>query len=203
MDIIVEKGDKTEVYHSRIEDITKSNLIIAMPMIKGCPIFLYPDDIFYGKVIDDHCVFKFELRYIDKKFTPLPVWITTIPTEFSKIQQREFVRVGAFIDSSVEVLDKDEDMKVISEIKATTRDISGGGVQVTSHEPIALGSIVKLSFLIPEGALTATCEVVRSSFQAEAEVYWTGLKYLNINEADRSKLIRYIFHLQIEKKRRE
>lgn len=203
LDIVIKKENKTEFYHSRIEDMTATNLILAMPMIKSRPILLFPQDIFYGKIVYKYCVYQFKLQYVDKRFVPVPVWITTIPTKFIKIQQRSFVRVDAFIDCNIEVFDKEQDMKSVGKVSAITRNISGGGAQIAVDKDLALGTFVRLSFPIPEEAIKVMCEVVRSSFQPETKVYWLGLKYLDLSEANQHRLIRYIFQLQIEKKRRE
>ena len=203
LDIIIETDDKKEIYHSRIEDMTATNLVLAMPMIKSRPILLFPQDIFYGKIIYKYCVYQFKSQYVDKRFSPVPVWITTLPTEFTKIQQRSFVRVSAFIDCNIEIFDKEEDMKSVEKLSAITRDISGGGAQITVNEDLSLGTLVRLSFPIPGDTIKVMCEVVRSTFQPEAKVYWLGLKYLDLSEANQRKLVRYIFQLQIEKKQRE
>lgn len=198
-----ERSGLAEQYRSRVEDMTADNMVIAMPMSKGYPVMLPRGDVFFGRTVANHMAFEFTSSLLDKQISPLPIWKIALPYNIKKIQQRAFVRV----DSSLPVqISEIVDENIVEEpiISASTKDISGGGVQIVTDHLWPIGTKLLVTIHYPEiGPLTLKSEVVRV-FQPQLEltVFWVGVRFLEIAEKDRGKIIKYIFKKQLEHRRK-
>ncbi|MEN6413172.1 MAG: flagellar brake domain-containing protein [Veillonellales bacterium] len=193
-------GKKSEQqYHSRIEDITPTTIILAMPMDKSVPVLLSPGTVFFGKAIDNGAVYHFTSTFIDKKILPLPVWIASPPRDIRKIQQRAFVRIDAVLPVNIEIEDEAEENSVRL-LQVFTRDISGGGIQAICKEPLKLGSQLRLQIDIPEfGRVETIGKVVRMEQPQDLRnLFWISIKFIDIPEGIRRKIIKFIFKKQLE-----
>lgn len=192
-----------EKYRSRIEDITSNNMVIAMPMSKGVPIMLQRGEILLGRLVDDSVAYEFTTSLISKQLQPLPAWVIAPPYDVKKIQQRAFVRFDTALPVQIaEIIDdKVEEDKVIN---AVTKDISGGGVQIAISRQWHIGTNLLITVNYPDiGPLTFKSQVVRvQQPQPERTVFWIGIKFLEINEKDRSNIIKFIFKKQLEQRRK-
>lgn len=178
-------------------------MIIAMPMQKGYPIFFSQGKTFYGKVFTGSGIYSFTSVYVDKKMSPLPIWIVKTPSNLEKTQQRSFVRFDVPLPVIVEYrLNNDEDE--ITSLKLTTKDLSGGGLQVISDEKIKVGKKVHLTLDIPEhGAFQIDGQVVRlNQPQEDRQLFWISIKFLSIPNNIRDKIIRFIVRRQLEQRQK-
>ncbi|WP_255451445.1 flagellar brake protein [Sporomusa sp. KB1] len=202
--IVPDRSGLAEQYRSRIEDITAENMVIAMPMSKGVPVMLQQGDIFFGRTVINHMAFEFTSSLLSRQINPLPVWTIVLPYNIKKIQQRAFVRIDLNILVQIRAIDADE-MLDDTIINASTKDISGGGVQIVTGHKWPVGTKLMVTIHYPQiGALTLESEVVRV-FQPQHElaVFWVGIRFLEIAEKDRSNIIKFIFKKQLEQRRKE
>lgn len=188
-------------YRSRIEEVTDSHLVVAMPFDKGFPILASPGNSIYGKVIIDSTPHLFVSRFVDKRMLPLPVWIISPPDEITKIQHREFVRIDAKMHATILLVDQDEGD---SPTRLLVNDISGGGVRIVSNRSFPIGTNIVITFELPDQEVIETIgQIVRiEQPQAERDVYWLGVKYVGLKERQRNKIIKYVFQKQLERHRR-
>ncbi|HWR40590.1 MAG TPA: flagellar brake protein, partial [Patescibacteria group bacterium] len=178
--------DFLELYKSRIEETHPEYLVIAMPITKGVPVSLKKGDPFSGRAPSGTFSYKFTSQYIDRRMSPLPVWIVSWPEQVTKVQQRAFVRMEVMLPTflTVKAGNRGEEPEKIS---AMTKDISGGGLQLILEKSLALGTKVQLMVNLPEsGMTTAIGEVTRvQQPQADRPLFWVSVKYLDIQEKDR------------------
>lgn len=206
--IEITRGTKQapEHYKSRIEDVNGDTMLLAMPMSKGYPIISANGEVFLAKIITDGNVYQFKCRYIDKKHIPIPVWVVSLPYDIKKVQLRDFVRIDASLETTLQVLAEEEtsNQEATDEIHTVTKDISGGGVLVVSKEPIPLGKKVFVSIHIPEfGLLETYGQVIRLSQPAmDQELYWIGIKFSSITERQRSGIVQFVFKKQLERRKK-
>lgn len=84
------------------------------------------------------------------------------------------------------------------ELKETVRaNIGGGGVKLILEENLPKGTILAMHISIPDPVegfvpVFATGEVVWSEVIKEGEKFGVGIKFLNIDEEDRKKIIEYV-----------
>ena len=205
LEILVQKEDGTlEIYKSRIEETNSENLVVAMPMSKGVPISLRSGDTFSGRMPSGTLTYQFTSRYIDRQLAPLPVWIISWPYEVTKIQQRAFVRMDIMLPAFLTVKTNTKNNEQ-EKINAMTKDISGGGLQLILETPFTLGDKIQVMVSIPEsGMVTAVAEVTRvQKPQSDRPLFWVSAKFIDIQEKDRSNIIKFIFKKQLELRRKE
>lgn len=127
--------------------------------------------------------------------------ILTIPEELEKIERRKYFRFPIEIDLDYVLIPKGEEYIQIKDIpkdyiysmKGTNCiDISGGGIKIFIEEPAEIGQQVLISIFIPE-ELRILCTVARIEKDIEHKRYKAGLKFENINERSRDKIIEFIF----------
>lgn len=198
----MQHGKNIEQFSSRVEEITKNYMVFAMPMSKGYPIILQSGEPFFGKIMVNSTAYRFKSNFLDKKMHPLPIWKVAMPYDIEKIQMREFVRIDAILPVSVQSMPIEEESQPIHMF---TKDISGGGTQIVSKQSIPIGSKLQLNIDIPDfGIVNVIGEVVREDRpQADNSLFWVGIRFLDIQEKDRNKIIKYIFKKELEKRRKE
>lgn len=205
--IMLSKDPESPQFQSRIEEVNSKHMVCAMPMIKGRPLILQLGVKFYGKAIIDGTVYFFTSRLLDKKIFPLPVWIIDFPFDIQRIQQRSFVRVDTMlpVEMSPMAEENDEALDTGAPLKVLTKDISGGGAQLVLHEPVEIGTRLSLVIEVPGMEPIETIgEVVRvEKPKNDRELFWIGIKFLDIQEALRNKLIRFIFKRQLELRQKD
>lgn len=187
-----------EHFSSRIEDISVNIMTIAMPMRKGHPVHIGRGTRFWGRVFLENGVYEFRSFMLEKRIYPLPVWVISKPTDVRKIQQRAFVRIDAMLPVEFKVInDENQDNQII---RAITKDISGGGLRIVNKHPLKLGNILQMNIDLPEfGPIEVAAETVRvDKPDQDNDIYWIGVKYLNLPESLRSKIIKFVFKKQLE-----
>lgn len=193
-------SDKDEnFFASRIEDFNKDRLIIAMPMEKGYPIIPQANEVIYGRIRTNECIYKFISVFIDKAAKPIPVLQLAMPENLEKHQQREFVRVNARFSLKVSI--EDEEKNLLPAYNTFTKDISGGGLRFIMNRELAEGSRVHIETepLNNVGILNLYCQVVRSVRSVATEnIFWVGVKFIDLPKSIERNLIRFIFQKQRE-----
>ncbi|SEO80854.1 flagellar brake protein [Propionispora vibrioides] len=201
--ILPEKVSIAECY-SRIEDMTPEAMTIAMPMSKGYPIIIPNGSTVWGRVVENGQVYQFQSTVTGKRISPLPVWILTLPTNITKVQQRSFVRLDIVLPVKIQVVSEqqDEDAPLHDLL---TKNISGGGVCLISQDKLKLGTKLNVQLQLPEQeAWTIASDVVRLDMpQNDRQLYWIGVRFLDIAEPIRNRLIRFIFRKQLEQRQKE
>ena len=196
------KHNTIQQFASRIEEVIHNHMIIAMPMEKGHPIYQTRGSTFAGRIYDESGVYAFKSTFIDRKMTPLPIWIVTMPFEVEKTQQRSFVRFDIALPIVVEYL-KDGEEEEIS-LNLVTKDLSGGGLQIISERKIKIGKRVQLTLAFPEqGAVKVAGEIIRvHKPQDDRQLFWISIRFIDIQESTRDKISKFIFRKQLEQRQK-
>ena len=82
-----------------------------------------------------------------------------------------------------------------------TSNISGSGINMVITHPLKIGQLLDISLSIPGfplGVFSAQGEVMRSSRlkDKESHLYEAGIRFLNLNEEQRERLISFTFRQQ-------
>ncbi len=203
LEIRLSRNPNDQQYTSRIEEFIHDYMVIAMPMKKGCPIFSTKGHEFYGKMFDEGGAYSFKSKFVDKKMSSLPIWIVTMPFDVVKTQKRSFVRCDVLLPVVLEYPANHEEDEIIS-IKAMTRDLSAGGLQVICEQKIKLGKQLNVLLKLPDHELfKIEGEVVRiSKPQDDRDLYWISIQFLTIHETMRDKISKFIFRKQVEQRQK-
>lgn len=204
MELKLGKNVNDQQYTSRIEEFINNYMIIAMPMKKGYPVSCESGNLLYGKVFDEQGVYSFKCNFVDKKMSPIPIWIVTAPFDIVKTQQRSFVRFDVLLPVVIEYPTDNEEDEIIS-IKALTKDLSAGGLQVICNQKLKLGERLKLSLDCSDyGIFEFDGEVVRiNQPQADRKLYWISIKFIGVQGAIRDKISKFIFKKQLEQRQKK
>jgi c-di-GMP-binding flagellar brake protein YcgR len=109
--------------------------------------------------------------------------------DVERIQRREFVRIPAILDVSVNGIDEPVGGDT------TTRDVSGSGIQIADPWNLALGLDVRVVLHLPDGEpLRSLGRVVR----AGAEDDQKGIRLDGLARADEDRLMRYIREREVQ-----
>lgn len=172
-------------------------------MSKGFPVMWENGREFYAKVFDDSGIYGFYSLLLNKRISPLPIWIVSMPAALKKMQQRSFVRLDISLPVRLEYSESDNPEQTIS-LEAATKDVGGGGVQIIAAQPFAVGTRFQVSIrLTAADEIQAQGEVVRCyKPQSDRMLYWLAVKFIEINENSRDKMIRFIFRKQLEQRQK-
>ncbi|MCR5175924.1 MAG: PilZ domain-containing protein [Anaerovibrio sp.] len=192
-------SDDTRGYSSRIEDITDSSLILAMPVDERMiPLIISPGSRVICKAFGGRCYYLFRVEFQKKGIANIPVWYVTKPTRAEKLQYREFVRVKTTRPLVVRPVGEDgalEDM-----ILTSTIDISGGGISFALHKPLKVDSMVTIELdnipgigLMQLMSRVARCSEVDSNGE---KIYQIGAQFLSIDKVVQNRLVKFIFGIQ-------
>lgn len=200
MDVIITTGRSVERHPSRVEEIGKDYCLIAMPMAKSVPIILLQGTRFNGRVVVDGMVWQFTSEFLDKRIHPIPVWVISRPFDIKKIQLRAFVRIDTVLPVELQVLSEDGSEPVFA---ASTSDISGGGLRAVSKQQLQVGTNLKVSLDLPgTGVVQGAGVIVREELLPDRVLYAAGIKFTELAEKDRDKIIKYIFRKQLERRQK-
>ncbi len=195
-DILLAKDPGAERFPSRVEAIDEDRMEFAMPISKGVPILLSPGDAFCGRVVLDGTVWMFTSTFIDKRFLPVAVWIVTMPADFERIQLRSFVRLDTALVADLEVVGSSR-----PPIQAITRNIGGGGAKLVVKQPLDRGARVQFAVELPDNGILRTLgEVIRVEHDEKRNFYAVAVKFVEIPERERDKIIKYIFRRQLARR---
>lgn len=175
-------------------------MMLAMPMDHSVPVILSPDTAFYGSVLKDNGRYQFKSVYKAKKIRPIPIWIATLPVDIKRVQLRSFVRLAVNLPLSLKILAEDIENEVVQNV--VTHDISGGGLSILSNTPIPIDTKVELAINLGEQVnICSSGIVVRLEKRpSDLEFYLISIKFLDLIERERSKIIKFIFKKQVERK---
>ena len=191
--------DDDEKYTSRIEDMTATELIVAMPVDKKRrPIIPLPGTRLYGLAVGERCRYQFFSVFHDKAQQQIPIWRISRPESVERHQNREFVRVKVNLVAQVQVMDASGGFSPPTEARVV--DLSGSGLAFAFPKPVIEGVQVALEIhnLPNLGTLRSMGRVMRCSSidTSKGTIYQIGVQLLSLTPRIRNQLVRYIFEVQ-------
>lgn len=115
-----------------------------------------------------------------------------ISKKLYQIEQRKFVRVNKEVSIAWRKLSS-EDIKSLLPILSKTVNISAGGLQFISNEPLATGSYLEVEIYLPNFTLDTVAKVIHCTETAEDKnQYRVGIAFLNLSKETQQKLDRYL-----------
>ncbi|MGI6226653.1 MAG: flagellar brake protein, partial [Peptococcales bacterium] len=113
-------------------------------------------------------------------------------------QRRDFVRIPVSLSLEYRVENGAKSEETFH--TGVIRDLSGGGAQLASKRKLVKGTILQVKFSLPEDLIVCKAKVmwVYTEVKEQKETYLIGLKFIDINERLRERIIRYVFKRQRE-----
>lgn len=207
--------DEPHKYRTKVENVTEQFLEILSPMEKGLIISMHNGMSVKVSYFDDLAIYSLYVQVIRQRRGELGTVTLGIPTRFSRIQRRNYVRIDTSIEvearKKVETFENGETPPespeepaaddLIQVIPGTTMDLSGGGIMFRCNAEVQMGELIEITvFLGGEDNVKAAGKVVRFiKMPAHTKyLYAVGIEFTEITEKERDKIIKYIFKKQLE-----
>ncbi|HEY8426526.1 MAG TPA: flagellar brake domain-containing protein [Limnochordales bacterium] len=134
----------------------------------------------------------------------VPVLVVAAP-RWERIQLREWTRVAAMVPVRYRPL-RTPGERPPRWVATHSRDLGGGGLTLHAPKPPEPGQLLEVVIELPERPVGAVVEVVRTQAtegsEAEAGSSWSvAVKFVQIAEADRDRLIGFVLRRQAEMRR--
>ncbi|MDN5277643.1 MAG: hypothetical protein PWR01_1608 [Clostridiales bacterium] len=183
---------------SMVQDVPQDDeLLITMPMLKGEPVVLSIGQRIRINFFRERGQFYFEAEVIDRQRTETVHLIRLKQTSpIHRLQRRSFYRLKINLPVLFRLIEQGPEQP--GYMKAYTADISGGGVRLLTDEKLEPGQQVECripigerDFLELKGLVVRVVPCVEGNYKFEV-----GVKFVDILEAERDRLIQFIFQQQ-------
>jgi len=193
-------------FNSSIQDLLPGTFSIITPYLKGQPQ-IFKGDWVQVKFFKDDSNYDLETRVTDEVKDSIPLLRLAYPEQINRIQKRNHVRLPVELEvqyAPVNQAGKKEAPLVFA--KASTVDISGGGMKLMVRHPIEEKEMLTLKFYLPlrRGlehlilrALVNRCIEV----DPQTQKYQLSLEFDSINRRQQDIIVRFIFEkMAVQKK---
>lgn len=199
--------------------LDEEHIEIAMPIEKSKLVLLPLDGQYDLHFITPKGLFQCLAR-VTKRYKQDNLYLLEMEliSDIQKYQRREYYRFNCSLELGVRELSPDEqrmanaggafEIEKLPFHKATTVDISGGGIRFVSETPFEEDSYVVCNFsLVRETGRKIYNQVVQilscSRMEKNKTMYEHRVKFLFMNNFDREDIIRYIFESERKRRQRE
>lgn len=204
--IDVQKSSRT--YKSRIADVDGATVAMEVPTDErtGSPgYFLQGTNWLVWYFGSDGSRYEFATEVLGKRNDNIPLILIHLPEKkhITRTQRRNFVRVDVNVDIAIQLQDGIRNYHFLTH----TRDLSGGGLAITCSQDYRLraGDRLTLWMALPmrSGTLEHVAVVGECTRVETQESYeqFVSIKFVEISESERAKIIRFCFERQLEKHR--
>ncbi|MBQ4522718.1 MAG: flagellar brake domain-containing protein [Lachnospiraceae bacterium] len=150
-------------------------------------------------------------RYKDGNIFILEIEIVS---QLKKVQRRNFYRYSCMLAMQYIVLPEDADEAEAMEQsnpevwkQAVAMDISGGGIRIASKIKEEEGAYIEIKLPLVNGkehtVLYTKAKIIRALPSSQSGVYELRAEFVDILEADREEIIKYIFDMERKKRQIE
>lgn len=197
VEIEVEGKHSKRRYHSRIEEVRESFLVLAMPIHQRSIVNLRPGTSIVVNFLRDGVNYAFEAAILERTTEPLPLIVISRPEMAVKRQRRSWVRVPVCLDFHYARPPR-KPYQEPDYREAQTLDLSAGGLRFNSQQKFRHGEELRLRLNLPSGLLELKAKVVRvdETFNSERRCYQVGLEFIDIKERQRDRIMRFAFEQQ-------
>ncbi|MFC3882743.1 flagellar brake protein [Bacillus songklensis] len=201
--------DIDDKFNSKVVEREDDRLFISYPVNEetGKTTFMLDGTqlkvSFIGK---DNVIYSFQSEVIGRAKKTFPVLALRYPGDkrVIRIQRRQYVRVPASISIAIHPLEYNFEPFV-----TVTEDISAGGIAAIVNHPVHIPSNVKVNvwLTLPMHSnemnyLQLQARVVRLDQKSENKLGKLSLQFLDMDERDQDRIIRFVFEQQFELKRK-
>ncbi|MDU4937076.1 MAG: PilZ domain-containing protein [Clostridium sp.] len=186
-------------YKSNLQDVAENYLLIDIPVNNGIYLTMHENDEIEAEYyVDGGNYYKFNCRVLGRtREGKLNLYRLSKPYNIIKIQRRNFVRVD-MVEYAFYKLQNDNEEEAWK--KGIILDLSGGGMKIKTEEKLSLRDRVTVNIFIGENEkIQVVGEAVRVE-KCKINEYICGLKFKEISERTRDKIIQKVFE-QMRKQR--
>lgn len=187
-----------EMYRTNIQDIKKDEILITIPVNDGIYLTLNIEDEIEQFYYDDNGnVFLYKSRVIGRyKEGNISFYKISKPYDIKKIQRRNYVRVNLI--QVIKYLKKDStyNSNTINEPfkEGLLLDLSGGGMKIKVKDGLSINDEIKANLTYENEKLNIKGKVVRVDRTEDNKII-CGIRFEDINNVSREKIIRIVFKI--------
>lgn len=204
-------GEERRSYQSRVLDVLSEDRVeIAMPMERSKLVLLPVDGEYDLYFYSDNGLYQCYARIVDRyKNNSLYVLVLDLISNLRKHQRREYYRFSCALEMSSRQLREEEEAALANEGESTLMpqlplkssvivDISGGGLRFVANYAYEPQSLILCRYdLMVNGEnkeynLVGKVLSVRE-LESRKGVFEHRVQYVNVDDAEREEIIRYIF----------
>lgn len=195
-----------------IEILTNAKFSVSIPTYDGrrYPLEIGKKVLVYFKR-EDLGVCHFAGLIVSRQIeVSMPHLCIQMVSNIDKIQRRDYFRLPLVTDVILKIpigftiekqVNKGKiiDVEIVNykQLSVITKDISGGGLRTLVGEPLELGQIMRIIIILEKERIEVEGEVVRCRiFDSAVKRYDCGIRFRDVEEKDRSKIIAFVFEKQ-------
>lgn len=188
--VSVTQKERQENYFSRIQDITKEYIGIAMPLRKRAYVYFEENEILDVTLYANTGVYTFLTKIAKQVMTPIPLLYLFKPKKVIKSEKRKFIRAKVCLPVILHT------PKRSSEV--FTKDLGVSGICLTLPFKPETGEIVGLQIEIPDltkgnfTKINVKAEILRVSKDELRDTFLAGAIFTEISDQDRMFIDDYV-----------
>lgn len=203
--IQVSRDEKTW-YNASIQNTGPNVLYITIPYLREHPLVLRRGDKVQVRFFLDDSSYHFETQVTGEAADNIHLYRLAYPDQITRVQQRDYVRLPVMLDVEYAPADAGAGAQDPAFTRATSVDISGGGMKLAVKQRVRENSSLLLRFVLPLKSkpefLELKARVIRCiRTDSRREVYHLGLRYESINLRQQDIIVRFIFEKMALQKR--
>ena len=192
-----------QTHTATIQDVFESAVDIAVPAEALRDFWRVPGQAVVGYLNHAGKRYVFDTEALEVADTPCPLVRVRPPDLLFPFDERSSYRLRKVIEPAAALL-LDPRHPPPRPATVAVLDLSAGGLQAVIQEPAAPGNLLQLDLpLPPYGVVRTYAEVLRvRPPEAPGRPYRLHGRFVNLAEADRQRLVRFVFEEQAKLRRR-
>ena len=199
VELTVMEGEYTGHYRTRIEEVGERLLAVGALFDNGEVVPLREGTKVKITFWDEVSAYAFEAKIMQRIAVPVSLFVLELPDSISKVQRRNFVRVPAFYPITFRNVTREG----LSDLyKGTMLDLSGGGMRFSTKERVENKSLLYVQLTLPIGEIQSPVRVCRAEQIEDSNRYSVSVEFHEISERERDRIIRCVFDIQREMRKK-
>lgn len=198
------RGVSLREYPTQIEDVDQTGVVVLAPMEGREYRLLNPGQDVAVHFREEGRGYLFDAPVLEVRASQPPVMVLARPRAVYPYERREYYRLATRLIPDAAVLLGPEG-EPVRPVVATVLDISGGGLQFASADPLPPGARVRFALSLDEAGppVTVLARVLSIEEPQEGrELFRFHAKFEDLLNRERDRIVRYVFQQQIELRKR-
>ena len=194
--------NENEKVYGIIYDIIKDKVFVAVSADDKEFKLLHKGEILQCISSDSKKILSFKAILTDRIQSDFPIYELSFITDLKEMQRRENVRVHCSLP--IEFIDKDSMQKEWIPYEGTIVNLSASGLRLSCSVNYKMNTNLFIRFDIENREYQLNAKIVYKELipQKERSIYHYGIKFIDIEEREREKIIQYLFALMRKNKMR-
>lgn len=190
-------------YASSVQDIKNDELYISIPVKETKSLTLFINEMVELHVFEEMARFVFTAKVLRRVQDNIPMYVLNKPTEYQRIQLREYFRVPVSLQVAYAHLPRKGKEPVFTWTESL--DLSAGGTRLAVGEGLEKDDRLIMEFTLivneqPEH-FRIYGQVERILTDDEGNFRQVAVRFVNVNSKQVDKITRYLFAVMLENKR--